>query len=123
MLEADGAGGLKGGEAVDPIRSTAIPAAMMFLVYIVVMSSAPQLLNAVMEEKMSRISEVLLGSVLPTDLMLGKLLGRPVEQRLAGSLALATIATLHGARIIRCHDVAETCDAVTVAFATRTGVE
>jgi dihydropteroate synthase len=55
--------------------------------------------------------------------MLGKLLGRPVEQRLAGSLALATIATLHGARIIRCHDVAETCDAVTVAFATRTGVE
>lgn len=53
--------------------------------------------------------------------MLGKLLGRPVDQRLAGSLALATIATLHGARIIRCHDVAETCDAVAVAWATRTG--
>jgi dihydropteroate synthase len=55
--------------------------------------------------------------------MLGKLLGRPVEQRLAGSLALATIAVLHGARIIRCHDVAETCDAVAVAWATREGVE
>jgi dihydropteroate synthase len=54
--------------------------------------------------------------------MLGKLLGRPVEQRLAGSLALATIAVLHGARIIRCHDVAETCDAVAVAWATRNGV-
>jgi dihydropteroate synthase len=53
--------------------------------------------------------------------MLGKLLGRPVEQRLAGSLALATIATLRGARIIRCHDVAETCDAVAVAWAARTG--
>lgn len=53
--------------------------------------------------------------------MLGRLLGRPVEQRLAGSLALATIATLHGARIIRCHDVAETCDAVAVAWATRHG--
>jgi dihydropteroate synthase len=53
--------------------------------------------------------------------MLGKLLGRPVEQRLAGSLALATIAALHGARIIRCHDVAETCDAVAIAWATRTG--
>jgi dihydropteroate synthase len=54
--------------------------------------------------------------------MLQKLLGRPVEQRLAGSLALATIAALHGARIIRCHDVAETCDAVAVAFAARNGV-
>jgi dihydropteroate synthase len=53
--------------------------------------------------------------------MLGKLLGRPVEQRLAGSLALATIAALRGARIIRCHDVAETCDAVAVAWAARTG--
>jgi dihydropteroate synthase len=53
--------------------------------------------------------------------MLGRLLGRPVEQRLAGSLALATIAALHGARIIRCHDVAETCDAVAVAWAARTG--
>jgi dihydropteroate synthase len=53
--------------------------------------------------------------------MLGKLLGRPVEDRLAGSLALATIATLRGARIIRCHDVAETCDAVAVAWAARTG--
>jgi dihydropteroate synthase len=55
--------------------------------------------------------------------MLGKLLGRSVEQRLPGSLALATIAVLHGARIVRCHDVAETCDAVAVAWAARTGVE
>jgi dihydropteroate synthase len=54
--------------------------------------------------------------------MLGKLLGRSVEQRLAGSLALATIAVMHGARIVRCHDVAETCDAVAVAWAARTGV-
>jgi len=53
--------------------------------------------------------------------MLGKLLGKPVEQRLAGSLALAAIAVLHGARIIRCHDVAETCDAMAVAWAARTG--
>jgi dihydropteroate synthase len=53
--------------------------------------------------------------------MLARLLGRPVEQRLAGSLALASIAALHGARIIRSHDVAETCDAVAVAWAARTG--
>ena len=53
--------------------------------------------------------------------MLGKLLGRAVDQRLAGSLALATIAALNGARIIRSHDVAETRDAVAVAWAARTG--
>jgi dihydropteroate synthase len=49
--------------------------------------------------------------------MLAKLLGRPVEQRLAGSLALATLAVANGARIVRCHDVAETLDAVKVASA------
>lgn len=53
--------------------------------------------------------------------MLDKLLGRAVGQRLAGSLALATIAVMHGARIIRCHDVAETVDAVRVAWAVRNG--
>jgi dihydropteroate synthase len=49
--------------------------------------------------------------------MLGKLLGRDVEARLPGSLALATIAVLHGARMVRSHDVAETLDAVRVAQA------
>jgi dihydropteroate synthase len=53
--------------------------------------------------------------------MLGKLLGRPVEQRLAGSLALATLAVAGGARIVRCHDVAETVDAVRVAWAVSKG--
>ena len=54
--------------------------------------------------------------------ILGKLLGRPVQERLAGSLALATIAVMNGARIVRSHDVAETCDAVAVAWAVRMGV-
>jgi len=51
--------------------------------------------------------------------MLGKLTGRPVDQRLAGSVALATIATLHGARIVRAHDVAAAVDAVKIAWAAR----
>lgn len=51
--------------------------------------------------------------------MLGKLTGRPVDERLAGGLALHSIGTLHGARIIRTHDVRETCDAVAVAWAAR----
>jgi dihydropteroate synthase len=53
--------------------------------------------------------------------MLGKLTGRPVEQRLAGSIALAVLAVAGGARIVRCHDVAETVDAVRVAWAHSNG--
>jgi dihydropteroate synthase len=49
--------------------------------------------------------------------MLAKLTGRGVDERLAGSVALATIAVLHGARIVRAHDVAATVDAVRVAAA------
>ncbi len=47
--------------------------------------------------------------------MLGQLTGRPVDQRLAGSVALATVAVLRGARILRAHDVAATVDAIKVA--------
>jgi dihydropteroate synthase len=52
--------------------------------------------------------------------MLGTLTGRPVDERLAGSLALHSIGTLQGARIIRAHDVRETADAIAVAWAVRT---
>lgn len=47
--------------------------------------------------------------------MFGALLGRSVEQRLAGSLALATATALAGASIFRAHDVAETLDAIRMA--------
>ncbi|HEY6773317.1 MAG TPA: dihydropteroate synthase [Oxalicibacterium sp.] len=45
---------------------------------------------------------------------IGALTGRPVEQRMAGSLAGALAAVMHGARIVRVHDVAETVDALKV---------
>lgn len=44
--------------------------------------------------------------------IIGKLLGRDVEQRLPASLALAVMAAERGAAIIRTHDVAATADAV-----------
>jgi dihydropteroate synthase len=51
---------------------------------------------------------------------LGKLLGRPVEQRLAGSLAAACYALVRGsAQILRVHDVAETRDVVVLREALR----
>jgi dihydropteroate synthase len=44
--------------------------------------------------------------------MVGKLTGRGAGERLYGSVALAVIAALNGARIIRAHDVAATVDAL-----------
>lgn len=46
--------------------------------------------------------------------MLGALTGRPVEERLAGSLAAALLAAQGGARILRVHDVAATRDVLAV---------
>jgi dihydropteroate synthase len=45
---------------------------------------------------------------------IGKLTGRPMEQRLAGSLAMALLALQGGATILRVHDVKETRDVIAV---------
>ena len=45
---------------------------------------------------------------------LGRLTGRPVQERLAGSLAAALLAAQRGAHILRVHDVAETVDVLKV---------
>lgn len=44
--------------------------------------------------------------------MVGQVLGRDIDQRLYGSLALAALAVAKGACILRVHDVAETVDVV-----------
>ena len=46
--------------------------------------------------------------------MIGAITGRPVELRLAGSLAAAIIAVQRGANVVRVHDVAATRDALAV---------
>ena len=53
--------------------------------------------------------------------MLATLTGRDVGDRTAGSVALAAIAVLNGARIVRAHDVAATVDAIRVAAAVSQG--
>ena len=75
LLERDQTGAIKSASKVDKIRTMVIPVAMMMILLFSVMSGAPQLLNSVIEEKMSRISEVLIGSITPFELMMGKLLG------------------------------------------------
>lgn len=46
--------------------------------------------------------------------MLGTITGRPVEDRMAASLAAALVAAIQGAQIVRVHDVAQTVDALKV---------
>ena len=50
--------------------------------------------------------------------MIGAITGKPVENRLAGSLSAALLAASNGAHILRVHDVAETVDALAVWNAT-----
>jgi len=75
LFERDASGRVKPAEKVDDARAFLVPAAVLFLMFITIMTSGPALLNSVIEEKMSRISEVLMGSVTPFQLMFGKLLG------------------------------------------------
>jgi dihydropteroate synthase len=51
--------------------------------------------------------------------MIGQITGRPMAERLAGSVALAALAVERGASIVRAHDVAATLDAVKIAAAIR----
>ncbi len=68
-------GTMAGAGQVGPLQTFVMPFVMMYLLFFALMSAAPQLLTAVIEEKLSRISEVLIASVSPTQLMAGKLLG------------------------------------------------
>jgi dihydropteroate synthase len=46
--------------------------------------------------------------------MIGSILDKPVEDRVAGSVAMAMLAAQRGARILRVHDVAATVDALKI---------
>jgi len=53
--------------------------------------------------------------------LVGALTGRPAGERVHGSVALAILAAIHGARILRVHDVAATVDALNVLAAVEAG--
>ena len=75
LFERGADGRIRPAEKVDEIKTQVLPIIFMMLLFLPVMTGAPHLLNSVIEEKMSRISEVLLGAVTPFELMMGKLLG------------------------------------------------
>jgi dihydropteroate synthase len=55
--------------------------------------------------------------------VIGKILGKPLNERLYGGLGLAALAVSRGARIIRTHDVGPTCDAIRTVSAVLQGME
>ncbi|HEY0799413.1 MAG TPA: dihydropteroate synthase [Steroidobacteraceae bacterium] len=55
--------------------------------------------------------------------VVGKILGKPVNERLYGGLGLAALAVSSGARIIRTHDVGPTQDAIRCVSAVLQGME
>lgn len=57
------------------IVTSVLPAGALMLIVIAVFGTMQPALNGVLEEKQQRIAEVLLGSIRPFDLMLGKLIG------------------------------------------------
>lgn len=75
LLERGADGRARAAQAVDELQSYLLPLALMMMLFFPVTIGTPTLLQAVIEEKMSRISEVLLGSVSAFELMMGKLLG------------------------------------------------
>jgi dihydropteroate synthase len=70
--------------------------------------------NLTLLKNLHELSELPLLVGLSRKSTLGKITGRPVEERLAGSLAMALLALQNGASILRVHDVKETKDVVAV---------
>jgi dihydropteroate synthase len=70
--------------------------------------------NLELLRNLSKLSAVPVLAGLSRKSTLGKITGRPVEDRLAGSLAMALLALQGGATILRVHDVKETRDVIAV---------
>jgi ABC-2 type transport system permease protein len=75
LVERTSDGKVSEAQEINELTRVALPMFFIVLMFLSVMTSAQHLLNAVIEEKMSKISEVLLGSVSPFQLLAGKLLG------------------------------------------------
>ena len=70
--------------------------------------------NLILLKNLSKISDLPILAGLSRKSTIGRLTGRAVEERLAGSLAMALLALQRGATILRVHDVKETRDTIAV---------
>jgi ABC-2 type transport system permease protein len=75
LVSKNATGEIQKAEKTNQGAEIGVPVGMMMLMLMVVMVGASPLVQSVLEEKMQRIAEVLLGSIPPFQLMMGKLLG------------------------------------------------
>ena len=103
LVEADKEGNVVDAKEEDNrLLTFALPFGGMMLMFMMVMTVAPSMLNNVLEEKMQKISEFLVSSVPPFQLMLGKLLG---GVGVASTLSVIYLGAAYGlARYFEFHD-------------------
>jgi ABC-2 type transport system permease protein len=94
LTEVKASGQVVKARETNPVATFALPMGSMFLLFMLVMTSAPNLLNTVLEEKMNKIAEVLVASVSPFQLMLGKLFGAVLVSMTLSFLYLSAVAVL-----------------------------
>jgi ABC-2 type transport system permease protein len=75
LTERNGQGEYEEATVASLVAPFLIPAALLTVMFLMIMVGATPLMQGVLEEKTQRIAEVLLGSVQPFTLMMGKLLG------------------------------------------------
>jgi ABC-2 type transport system permease protein len=75
LTEETSSGEVMDAKEENRLLTFAVPFGGLMLMFMMIMSVAPAMLNNVLEEKMQKISEFLVSSVSPFQLMLGKLLG------------------------------------------------
>jgi ABC-2 type transport system permease protein len=75
----------------NPIMAILLPGGLLILMFMMVLIGAAPLMQGVMEEKMQRIAEVLLGSVQPFALMMGKIVGMTLVSLTMAAIYLAGV--------------------------------
>lgn len=96
LVSQDETGQIVAAAETNRVANLLVPLGLMMLMWMIVMITAQPLMQSTLEEKMQRIAEVLLGSVTPFQLMMGKLIG------IVGvSLTMATIYLVGGFLAIR----------------------
>jgi ABC-2 type transport system permease protein len=75
LLARSADGTVRPARKANQLETLALPFGMMYILFVAVMMNAPHMMTAVVEEKMSRISEVLLASASPFQILAGKLIG------------------------------------------------
>ncbi len=75
LVSVDAEGKVTKAEQTNQTASILLSMGLMMLMLMVVMVGASPLLQSVLEEKTNRVAEVLLGSMTPFEMMMGKLLG------------------------------------------------